>query len=98
MQIINNTMVAAKVTDVNPFSSLILAVDPRLDASSATAWYLFASPAVAPVIRYSTLEGAAGPQVETKEGFEIPGISFRVLHDFGAGIVDYRGAYKNPGA
>jgi len=63
-----------------------------------TARYLFASPAVTPVIRYSKLEGNTSPQVETKEGFEIPGIAFLVLHDFGAGIVDYRGTFKNPAA
>jgi hypothetical protein len=86
-------------TQANPFSGrLTPVVDPRLDAASATAWYLFGDPAVAPVLEYSYLDEAPGPQVDYRAGFEIDGMEWRCRLDFGAGVIDYRGAYKAVGA
>ena len=74
-------------------------VEPRLDAKSATApWYLFADPAVAPVLEYCELSGSEGPQVETRQGWDTLGIDLRVIWHLGAGAIDSRGAFKNPGA
>ncbi|MFN7918915.1 MAG: hypothetical protein U0Q16_02390 [Bryobacteraceae bacterium] len=74
-------------------------VDARFDAKGqTTAWYLFADPAEAPVFEYAELEGFAGPQVETRQGFEHLGVDVRVVWHVGAGAVDSRGAFKNPGA
>jgi len=82
--------------DVNPFAGkLTPLVDPRL---SGTAWYLFADPAITPTLEYANLNGFEGPTVEQKDGWDTLGQSFRVYQDFGAGFVDYRGAYKNVGA
>ena len=49
-------------------------------------------------IEYSFLEGADGPQFETREGFNVLGVEMRVVMDFGAGVIDYRGLVKNAGA
>lgn len=91
------TLIAAtKTSDVNPFQGkLNLEVDPRL---TGTIWRLFADPAQFPVVEYSYLNGAVGPQLSTREGWSVAGMEFRVMLDFGCGVVDSRGAYANPGA
>lgn len=89
----------AKSSDVNPFAqTLQLVVEPRLDATSAVAWYLAASSAVIDTIEYAYLEGEEGPQIFTREGFEIDGLEFKVREDFGGAILDFRGLYKANGA
>lgn len=85
-----------QTAEVNPFAGKLTPLtDPRL---SGTAWYLFADPAVTPTLEYAGLNGAAGPAMETQNGWDVLGQAFRVYHDFGAGFVDYRGAYMDPGA
>lgn len=82
---------------VNPFSgSLSLVVEPRL--SSATRWYVSADPAEIDGLEYAYLAGGEGPQVETKAGWDVDGVEIRVILDFGAGFIDWRGWYANAGA
>lgn len=93
------SIAAAKVGDVNPFSgSLSLIVEPRLDAKSATRWYVVADPSEIDGLEYAYLAGAEGPVVETKAGFEVDGVQIRVRLDYGAGFLDHRGWYANQGA
>ena len=95
-----------QVSNVNPYSGkLELVVDPRLDASSATAWYVTAGPDIIDGIEFAFLDGFSpdglggpGPTLQMREGFDIDGVEFKVRLDFGAGFLDYRGWYKNPGA
>lgn len=90
------SIAAATVADANPFSNkLTLLVESRLPAS---AWYVFADPAMLATLEYAYLSSAQGPQISTKEGWDVLGMEFRVFLDFGAGAVDHRGAYRNPGA
>lgn len=90
---------ATKVADVNPFSQKMqLIVDPRFDAVSSTRWYLAASASQVDTVEYSYLEGAGGPEVFIKEGFEVDGTQFKVRLDFGAGVLDFRGLYRADGA
>ena len=91
------TIAAAKAADVNPFSgSLTLVVEPRL--SSATRWYVAADPAEIDGLEFAYLAGGEGPQVESRSGWDVDGVEVRVLLDFGAGFVDFRGWYANGGA
>jgi hypothetical protein len=91
------TIAAAKATDVNPFSgSLSLVVEPRL--SSATRWYVVADPSEIDGLEYAYLAGGEGPQVESKSGWDVDGVEVRVILDFGAGFIDWRGWYQNAGA
>ncbi len=84
---------------INPWAGeLTPFAEARLEAASATAWYLFADPDIAPVVIYAYLEGQEGAYTETRNGFDVDGIEVKIRHDFGAGAVDYRGAYKNAGA
>jgi hypothetical protein len=74
-------------------------IEPRLDAKGQTAaWYLFADPSVAPVFEYSELSGYEGPRVESQPGFRTLGVEVRVVWHLGAGAIDSRGGWKNPGA
>lgn len=85
--------------DVNPFAGRLIAIaEPRLDQASTTAWYLFADPARVPVIEFGYLEGAQGPQVESETDFNTDAILYKLRLDAGVGIVDFRGAYRNPGS
>ncbi len=92
------TLYPVEVAKANPWASqLEVIVDARLDDVSATAWFLVAGPEVAPVLEYSLLESARGPQVQMEESFDTFGLSLRCWIDFGCGLVDHRGAYKNAG-
>jgi len=84
--------------DVNVFSGkLEVVTDPRLDATSSTAWYLAADPAVVDGIEFSYLESAGGPEVFTQEGWEVDGLQWKVRLDYGAAALDHRGLYKAAG-
>lgn len=83
---------AAKTEDVNPFGKLTLLTDPRL--TDPDQFYLAADPATVDGLEYAYLEGAPGPQIETKAGFEVDGMQVKVRLDFGAGWIDYRGWHR----
>lgn len=86
----------ASSDDVSVFAGkLRVAVEPRL--STAAEWYLFADPAVYPVIRFLTLEGFEMPKLEAEDEFTRLGSSYRVHWHVGAGPVDHRGAWRNSG-
>lgn len=90
---------AAQPSNVNPFAGrLTVVVEPRLDVNSVTAYYLGADPGQIDMIEYATLEGEAGPMVESRIGFDIDGLEVKARHDFAAKVIDWRGFYKNPGA
>ena len=81
---------------MNPFGGkLSLIVEPRL---TGNGWYLFGDPSTAPVLEYAYLSSAQGPQLSSRDGWEVLGREFRVTLDFGAGATDHRGAYRNAGA
>lgn len=87
----------AQSGDVNPFSGkLNLLVEARL--SSATRWYVAADPMVIEGLEYSYLQGEEGPQIETRAGFEVDGMEFKVRLDFGAAFLDWRSWFANEGA
>ena len=90
-------------SSVNPFmvggrTPLTVIVEPRLDANSATAWYLACSMAQAPVLYHGTLDGQGGPDLRQEEGFSIDGLKFRARLDVAFKAADWRAIYKNAGA
>lgn len=102
-QLTSSNYVPTVAADANEFrpggrAALEVVVDPRLDAHSATAWYLAADAGLVDTIEYSYLEGEQGPVVTTREGFEVDGLQIRVRLDFGAGVIDHRGLYRANGA
>jgi hypothetical protein len=89
----------AQTSNVNPFAGrLSVLADPHLDDASTTAWYVAADPANVPVFEFSYLQGAQGPQTETENDFDRDVLKFKVRLDVGAGVVDWRGIFRNPGA
>lgn len=87
---------AQQIGNVNPFAgTLSHAVDAAITGNS---WELFANPGELPAYNYGYLVDAPGPRVMTEEPFNVDGIAFRVTEDFYFGAVDYRAAYRNPGA
>lgn len=89
-----STISPVQSQEVNPFQNkLEVVVDPRL----SNAWYIVAPPAEVDGLEYAYLEGNAGPQITSEVGFDVDGVRFRVHLDFGAGFVDWRGWFKNPG-
>jgi HK97 family phage prohead protease len=95
-QLLVATINPTQATDTNPFNGkLTPLIDPRL---SSDPWYLFADPAALPVLEHAYLQGRSGPEIFMKEGWDVDGTEFKVRLDFGAGVVDFHGAYKNPGA
>jgi hypothetical protein len=88
---------ATNTGDVNPFGGKMeLLVEARL--TSSTRWYIAADPASVDGLEYAYLQGEEGPQIETKAGFEVDGMQFKVRLDFGAAFLDHRGWYTNAGA
>ena len=75
-----------------------MVADPRLDAASATAWYLAASPAQIDHIIRAYLAGQGRPFVEQEVEFETDALNIKARLDLGVGVIDYRGLYRNPGA
>ncbi|MCP3137540.1 prohead protease/major capsid protein fusion protein [Pyxidicoccus xibeiensis] len=92
---------AAQSSHVNPFGGtgrLEVLVDPRLDAVSATAWYLASDPNETPAIEHSHLDGQNGPEIIEHVGHAVDGTAWKCRLDFGAAIIDAAGLYKNNGA
>lgn len=82
----------------NPWLSLTPISEPRLDAVSETAWYLAADRNQVDMIDLAYLGGTKEPYTEEHNAFTRDSVGFKVRHDFGVGLMDYRGFYKNPGA
>jgi hypothetical protein len=94
------------VPEGNPFmNAASVIVEPRLSDSgfsgySATAWYLFSAPSNAAVV-VAFLDGMEAPTTQIF-GFDSDidrlAIGFRVFHDFGCALGDFRSAIRMKGS
>ncbi len=75
-------------------AKLTLLVEPRIEDKS---WYIFADPARVAALQYGYLSSAQGVQIQRAEAWDTLGLKFRAWLDFGAGWLDWRAAYLNPG-
>ncbi|NCD13691.1 MAG: hypothetical protein EOL92_00475 [Bacteroidia bacterium] len=81
----------------NPWAGKLTPVsDPLI--TDTNAWYLFANPAMYPVLEVAWLMGEEQPYIEEEAIFAADSIGILVRHDFGAGVVDHVGAVYNEGA
>jgi hypothetical protein len=99
-QLVAANLAPAQSANVVPdyIRALTPIAEPRLDAASATAWYLLASPDQIDTIEYAYLEGQDGVYIETRQGFDVDGVEIKARLDFGAKAIDWRGMQKNAGA
>lgn len=87
---------ATKAADANPWQgSMELIVDANI---SGNTWYVAADPSMAPSVVYGYVTGAEGPQIRTEVDFDTRAVKVAAGLDFGCGVIDFRGLYKNPGA
>lgn len=111
LALLNSTEVARVATgDQLPTGNTLkdiaqLAVEPRLSDSSftgnsAVAWYLFSNALNAAVV-VGFLDGNESPTLETfglDHDIDTLAFGFRVYHDFGCALADYRAAIRSKGA
>jgi len=83
---------------VNPFKSLRLISEVRLDDVSATAWYIFGDSGQSEMIETVKMRGYEQPEISTKMAFESDCMKMKVKYYFAAKALDWVGFYKNPGA
>ena len=97
-QQIVSEVAAVELVNVNPFAGgFDVIAEPRLDADSATAWYLFADPGRQMGLTLAKLADEPEPFIESQLGWRVDGTEFKVRFTRACGWVDYRGAVKNPG-
>lgn len=78
-------------------ASVEVVSDGVLDSISTASWYLAANSGQVDTIEYAYLDGAEGVNLSTRQGFNIDGVEFKALLDFGGAAIDHRGFWKNPG-
>lgn len=87
---------ATKAGDVNPWAgSMELVVDANI---TGNAWFIGVEPDTAPSIVYGYVTGAEGPQIRTEVDFDTRAVKVAAGLDFGCGVIDFRGLFKNAGA
>lgn len=67
---------------------------PRL----TTPWYLFSNPADVAALEVAFLNGQDMPVLEQQTGWTVDGTAWKARLDFGVAAIDWRAAYRNPGA
>ena len=90
------TITPATASAVNPFSGKLKPIETG--QLTGNAWHLIGAPDMGSNWRWGYLEGYEAPRVRMDEPFGTQGFGMSVEHDFGCGAVDFRFAYKNPGA
>jgi lambda family phage portal protein len=70
--------------------------EPRIDDDSTTVWYLIGPKGKTVTVFF--LNGVQSPYMETKEGWSVDGIEYKVRIDAGAKAMDWRAMYRNAGA
>lgn len=88
---------AYATTRVNPYSGnyFVRVYEPRLDDDDTAAWYL-AGPRGQTVTVFF-LNGVQTPYLETKQGWSVDGVEYKVRIDVGAKAMDWRALYFNDG-
>ena len=80
----------------NPFqNSMNVVADHRLDTHNPAGWYLAAG---MNTVTVGFLNGQSSPYLESKDGWSVDGVEYKVRIDAAAVASDYRGLYYNDGA
>lgn len=97
-QIVNSTAAVDGVNSgvVNPYKGRFIVVSDA-ELTDPDAWYLVADATQHDTIDVTYLNGVETPRLETRQGFEVDGIEYKVAFDVGVDAIDFRGLYKNTG-
>jgi len=95
------TLTPRQSSDVNVFGqlsnfSMQMAVEPRLDGGT-NQWYVTADTGQVDMLEVARLAGQEQPNVQSREGFDVDGVEFKIRHLFVAHAIDYRGFQRNDG-
>lgn len=97
-QIVNSTAAVDGVNSgvVNPYKGrFVVVADAEL--TDPDAWYLVADASQYDTIEVTYLNGVETPRLETRQGFDVDGIEYKVAFDCGVSALDFRGVFKNAG-
>lgn len=97
-QIVNSTAAVDGTNSgvVNPYKGrFVVVADAEL--TDPDAWYLVADASQHDTIEVTYLNGVETPRLETRQGFDVDGIEYKVAFDCGVSALDFRGVYKNAG-
>lgn len=97
-QIVNSTSAVDGVNSgvANPYKGrFIVVADAEL--TDPDAWYLVADATQHDTIEVTYLNGVETPRLETRQGFDVDGIEYKVAFDCGVSALDFRGVFKNAG-
>ena len=97
-QIVNSTAAVDGVNSgvANPYKGrFIVVADAEL--TDPDAWYLVADATQHDTIEVTYLNGVETPRLETRQGFDVDGIEYKVAFDCGVSALDFRGIFKNAG-
>lgn len=97
-QIVNSTAAVDGVNSgvVNPYKGrFVVVADAEL--TDPDAWYLVADASQHDTIEVTYLNGVETPRLETRQGFDVDGIEYKVAFDCGISALDFRGVFKNAG-
>jgi hypothetical protein len=94
----NTTIVPNQTSNVNIFSGYLQKiVEPRLDASSTSQWYIVGNYPGVDKLVYGYLEGEAGPTIESEIKRDPDGITTYLRHDWGCMVSQHQGFYRSTG-
>ena len=83
---------------VNPMKGAFqLITDAQLDIANPKGYYAVADPREVDTIEVTYLNGKRTPTLESKVSWDTLGIEWRMYHDFGINVLDYRGMAYNQG-
>lgn len=97
-QIVNSTAAVDGVNSgvINPYKGrFVVVADAEL--TDPDAWYLVADASQHDTIEVTYLNGVETPRLETRQGFDVDGIEYKVAFDVGVDAIDFRGVFKNAG-
>lgn len=97
-EIVNSTAAADAVNSgvANPYKGrFVVVADAEL--TDPDAWYLVADASQHDTIEVTYLNGVETPRLETRQGFDVDGIEYKVAFDCGVSALDFRGVFKNAG-
>ena len=97
-QIVGSSVDGTKTNAIiNPFfNGLTIISDAAL--TDTKAWFLAADPSQVDTVEINYLNGVETPMLESRIGFDVDGIEYKIRLDVGVSALEYRGLFKNAGA